>query len=64
MNKNQYWAIKKTHTRMAYNDSDEYSVVDGVGKVIISLANGVPETLIRIVNAHNECFLADTEADR
>lgn len=62
MKRSQYWSVKQTHARTAYNDEDEYSIVNGEGKTIASFYNGSREKLAQVVDAHNLCFLADAQA--
>lgn len=62
MRKSYYWTVRQTHSKTAYNDEDEYSIVNGVGNEIAKFYNGSREKLTHIADAHNLCLIEATQA--
>lgn len=66
MKKSQYWTVKCTHAAAAYNDVDEYTLLNGDGDKIATFCGGGGNDnrgkLILVANQHNFCFL-DEEAE-
>ena len=62
MKKSQYWSVKLSHAKAAYNDENEFAIINGNGYIIAKFFNGDREKLAEIVDAHNRCFFDDVQA--
>lgn len=62
MKASDLWEVRKVHVKMAYNDTDDYSVYNAAGECIVTTVEkwGL---LNDIVIAHNKCFIEQEEKE-